>query len=103
MYWWVRDRTVIFDDSTSKARLAQSAEHQTLNLVVVGSSPTLGDSFFSSFATIGQVLGAVNRTVDTLWACGWGVRQSQITEHQETCVCSTMRARLLQCQAELVT
>jgi hypothetical protein len=46
MYWWVRDRTVIFDDSTSKARLAQSAEHQTLNLVVVGSSPTLGEFFF---------------------------------------------------------
>ena len=28
-----------------KARLAQSVEHQTLNLVVVGSSPTLGVSF----------------------------------------------------------
>ena len=28
-----------------QARLAQSVEHQTLNLVVVGSSPTLGDSF----------------------------------------------------------
>ena len=25
-----------------EARLAQSVEHQTLNLVVVGSSPTLG-------------------------------------------------------------
>lgn len=29
-----------------KARLAQSVEHQTLNLVVVGSSPTLGVSFW---------------------------------------------------------
>ena len=27
----------------SKARLAQSVEHETLNLRVVGSSPTLGD------------------------------------------------------------
>ena len=25
------------------ARLAQSVEHETLNLIVVGSSPTLGD------------------------------------------------------------
>ena len=29
------------------ARLAQSVEHQTLNLRVVGSSPTLGDFLFS--------------------------------------------------------
>ena len=28
------------------ARLAQSVEHETLNLRVVGSSPTLGGSFF---------------------------------------------------------
>ena len=28
------------------ARLAQSVEHETLNLRVVGSSPTLGDSYF---------------------------------------------------------
>ena len=28
------------------ARLAQSVEHETLNLRVVGSSPTLGDHFF---------------------------------------------------------
>ena len=31
----------------STARLAQSVEHETLNLRVVGSSPTLGASFFS--------------------------------------------------------
>ena len=31
----------------SKARLAQSVEHETLNLRVVGSSPTLGEQFFS--------------------------------------------------------
>ena len=31
------------------ARLAQSVEHETLNLRVVGSSPTLGVIFFSRF------------------------------------------------------
>ena len=31
-----------------QARLAQSVEHETLNLRVVGSSPTLGDQPFSS-------------------------------------------------------
>ncbi len=30
----------------TEARLAQSVEHETLNLRVVGSSPTLGDKFF---------------------------------------------------------
>ena len=30
------------------ARLAQSVEHETLNLRVVGSSPTLGGSIFLS-------------------------------------------------------
>ena len=30
-----------------QARLAQSVEHETLNLRVVGSSPTLGEHFFS--------------------------------------------------------
>ena len=29
------------------ARLAQSVEHETLNLRVVGSSPTLGDHYFA--------------------------------------------------------
>ena len=32
-----------------QAWLAQSVEHETLNLRVVGSSPTLGESFFSFF------------------------------------------------------
>ena len=36
------------------ARLAQSAERKTLNLVVVGSSPTLGDHFGSSDVFLGQ-------------------------------------------------
>ena len=31
------------------ARLAQSVEHETLNLGVVGSSPTLGVNFFHIF------------------------------------------------------
>ena len=31
------------------ARLAQSVEHETLNLRVVGSSPTLGDEIFFFF------------------------------------------------------
>ena len=32
-------------ENVSTSRLAQSVEHQTLNLRVVGSSPTLGDFF----------------------------------------------------------
>ena len=34
---------------TSQARLAQSVEHETLNLRVVGSSPTLGATLFVSY------------------------------------------------------
>ena len=37
-----------------QARLAQSVEHETLNLGVVGSSPTLGDT---NFDTCSDVLG----------------------------------------------
>ena len=36
----------IFPYVSQVARLAQSVEHETLNLRVVGSSPTLGDHFF---------------------------------------------------------
>ncbi len=43
---------------TSVARLAQSVEHETLNLRVVGSSPTLGES---------PVLYPVE-TVSTIWS-----------------------------------
>ena len=32
-------------ENVSTSRLAQSVEHQTLNLRVVGSSPTLGEAF----------------------------------------------------------
>ncbi len=38
---------MIFEENTY-ARLAQSVERETLNLNVVGSSPTLGGIFFSS-------------------------------------------------------
>ena len=37
---------------TNSARLAQSVEHETLNLRVVGSSPTLGVHFFPSATTL---------------------------------------------------
>ena len=36
----------IYGFSYYVARLAQSVEHETLNLRVVGSSPTLGAKFF---------------------------------------------------------
>ena len=37
------------------ARLAQSVEHETLNLGVVGSSPTLGATFSRFLVGFGQV------------------------------------------------
>ena len=40
-------RDLTFSRLILTARLAQSVEHETLNLRVVGSSPTLGDDFFS--------------------------------------------------------
>ena len=42
--------------SSTGARLAQSVEHETLNLRVVGSSPTLGDllTFFLFVALVNQ-------------------------------------------------
>ncbi len=50
-YAWVRDATAAATRYVGVlARLAQSVEHETLNLRVVGSSPTLGDdlTFFFS-------------------------------------------------------
>ena len=38
----------IFTLEEHVARLAQSVEHETLNLGVVGSSPTLGDDCFAT-------------------------------------------------------
>ena len=43
-----------FNDGNISARLAQSVEHETLNLRVVGSSPTLGD-ILASFSLSGEV------------------------------------------------
>ena len=40
-----------FHPLTIPARLAQSVEHETLNLRVVGSSPTLGEHFFMTTNT----------------------------------------------------
>ena len=39
----------VFYSGKHTARLAQSVEHETLNLRVVGSSPTLGEIFSLSF------------------------------------------------------
>ena len=38
------------------ARLAQSVEHETLNLRVVGSSPTLGDKIFYMYLVLLSVV-----------------------------------------------
>ena len=46
--------------STYSARLAQSVEHETLNLRVVGSSPTLGDTFFDKKYKLLQCMHNVN-------------------------------------------
>ena len=40
-------KQIAFHACNETARLAQSVEHETLNLRVVGSSPTLGASFYS--------------------------------------------------------
>ena len=40
---------MFWDNIEYQARLAQSVEHETLNLRVVGSSPTLGEIFFQIF------------------------------------------------------
>jgi hypothetical protein len=44
--------------TSCQARLAQSVEHETLNLRVVGSSPTLGAFFFLFFYLVGSVRSA---------------------------------------------
>ena len=57
----------------STARLAQSVEHETLNLRVVGSSPTLGAKHFSSMTRIGHktaelwILQHVQRSTVAPW------------------------------------
>ena len=46
----MRIRPKMWDALVSIARLAQSVEHETLNLRVVGSSPTSGAVVFFSFS-----------------------------------------------------
>ena len=46
--------------SQQPARLAQSVEHETLNLRVVGSSPTLGAYFFCKQSSDQLMLGMDN-------------------------------------------
>ena len=41
------EHLLINKNENNKARLAQLVERKALNLVVVGSSPTVGDHFFS--------------------------------------------------------
>ena len=48
----ITESTIIikyFHLSTTPARLAQSVEHETFNLRVVGSNPALGANFFPGF------------------------------------------------------
>jgi hypothetical protein len=45
-YWSLSTNNVIYSKQLSIAWLAQSVEHETLNLRVVGSSPTLGFQIF---------------------------------------------------------
>ena len=55
----ITESTIIikyFHLSTIPARLAQSVEHETLNLRVVGSSPTLGVTFFNDECTVAFVV-----------------------------------------------
>ena len=54
------------------ARLAQSVEHETLNLRVVGSSPTLGD-ILASFREFKDACACV--------VCCWGAKTRSCSEH----------------------
>ena len=76
---WALSTGFLRSFSVSKyARLAQSVEHETLNLRVVGSSPTLGDGAFviSTWMEI-QVLKIFYKNVCT-WA--WPVTQAACLE-----------------------
>ena len=53
---WTKIRIEIGMHRISIARLAQSVEHETLNLRVVGSSPTLGAYIFFFFFTFPTIL-----------------------------------------------
>ena len=53
--------------SSAPARLAQSVEHETLNLRIVGSSPTLGVSIFSVSLPSGFSVFQRAKQRDTGW------------------------------------
>ena len=53
-----------------QARLAQSVEHETLNLRVVGSSPTLGVHLFRNPYLCQDIIGPVHRRRSPAWRHG---------------------------------
>ena len=53
--WWSQTQVGAIQFVFITARLAQSVEHETLNLRVVGSSPTLGASFYHLLIGLGLV------------------------------------------------
>ena len=53
----------------SKARLAQSVEHETLNLGVVGSSPTLGEIFLHPNIDISKLYFLVKNIMNSDLNC----------------------------------
>ena len=57
-------------DSIHHARLAQSVEHQTLNLRVVGSSPTVDKEFFILYFVASDALLA-GQLVQCKWNQAW--------------------------------
>ena len=57
-------------DSIHQARLAQSVEHQTLNLRVVGSSPTADKEFFILYFVASDAL-LTGRLVQCKWNQAW--------------------------------
>lgn len=58
------------------ARLAQSVEHETLNLRVVGSSPTLGaKTLKNSYTKSASLIPNVSQPSDRCTAAHWAVKQ----------------------------
>ena len=66
---------------TTTARLAQSVEHETLNLRVVGSSPTLGDqTFFTRLHLFQNEPSAIRSTCSVAPWLSWLKRLSSKQE-----------------------
>ena len=61
-------KQIAFHACNETARLAQSVEHETLNLRVVGSSPTLGAAFIDK-----QILGCWQGTISWPKRSTWDV------------------------------